>query len=47
MARDSASGRQLPQATDDARRVMSELTEMLAVLVAPALLLSGLSLFFI
>ena len=47
MARENIKGRKLPLATrDDARRVASELGEMLAVLVAPAMLLSGFSLFF-
>ena len=46
MARESTKGRQLHQAARDARRVTSELGEMLAVLVFPAILLSGLNLFF-
>lgn len=46
MAGESMNGRQLPQAARDTRRVVSELTEMLAVVVVPAMLLSGFSLFF-
>ena len=46
MSTESRSGGQLPQAARDARRVTSELTEMLAVLVVPAMLLSGVNLFF-
>ena len=37
---------QLPLETLDTRRVASELAEMLAVLVVPAMFLSGLNLFF-
>jgi hypothetical protein len=35
-----------PQRVSDSRAVAGELTELLAVLVIPALLLSGVSLFF-
>lgn len=46
MAQQGTNGGRLPQAAGDARRVTSELTEMLAVLVLPAMLLSGINLFF-
>ena len=46
MDQQGKSGSALPQAARDARRVASELSEMLAVVVAPAILLSGFSLFF-
>ena len=46
LAREGNSSRQLPQAARDARRVASELAEMLAVLVVPGLLLSGINLLF-
>jgi hypothetical protein len=39
------AGCAVPPAARDARRVASELSEMLAVVVAPAILLSGFSLF--
>lgn len=38
--------RRLPQAAHDTRKVASEIGEMLAVLVCPAILLSGINLFF-
>ena len=44
MLTESTSAGQSTQAARDARRVTSELTEMLAVLVVPALLLSGVNL---
>jgi len=46
MAKQGTNGRELPQAASDARRVKSELAEMLAVLVVPAMFLSGFNLFF-
>lgn len=46
MAQQGTNDRHPPQAVHDARRVASELTEMLAVLVIPAMLLSGINLFF-
>ena len=46
MLPETTSAGQLTQAARDARRVASELAEMLAVLVVPAVLLSGANLFF-
>ena len=46
MDQHGTSGTPLPETARDAHRVTSELTEMLAVLVVPAMLLSGVNLFF-
>jgi len=46
MWRESTCGGRITQTACDARRVRSELSEMLAVLVVPAVLLSGVYFFF-
>ncbi|HYD11649.1 MAG TPA: hypothetical protein VEC11_02250 [Allosphingosinicella sp.] len=46
MEQQGTNGCELPQAVCDARRVTSELTEMLAMLVLPAMFLAGVGLIF-